>query len=103
MAPDWLGFGLVFFLIAVSFNFCNFIGVTLRVCCQRFVAGCAWDRCPFCTGKISDLLVGCRLLRLTLAPAEVNRRRFSDSRGIKMEPAVRLVLVTGSLLLVEKS
>lgn len=54
-------------------------------------------------GKISDLLAGCRLLRLTLAPAEVNRRRFSDSRGIKMEPAVRLILVTSPLLLVEKS
>lgn len=52
--------------------------------------------------KISDFLAGCRLLRLTLAPAEVNRRRFSDSRGIKMEPAVRLILVIGSLLLVEK-
>lgn len=53
--------------------------------------------------KISDLLVGCRLLRLTLAPAEVNRRRFSDSREIKMEPAVRLILVASPLLLVEKS
>lgn len=67
------------------------------------MTGCAWDRCPFFTGKISDLLVGCHLLRLTLAPAEVNRRRFSDSRGIKMEPAVKLILVTSSLLLVEKS
>lgn len=54
-------------------------------------------------GRISDLLVGCCLLRLTLAPAEVNRRRFSDSREIKMEPAVRLILVASPLLLVEKS
>lgn len=54
-------------------------------------------------GKISDLLAGSRLLRLTLALAEGNGRRFSDSGGIKMEPAVRLMLVTSPLLLVERS
>lgn len=48
----------------------------------------------FAWPKFPRLLAGCRVLRLTLAPAEVNRRRFSDSRGIKMEPAVRLILVT---------
>ena len=66
------------------------------------MAGRVWDRCPFCMGKISGFLAGCCLSRLTLAPAEVNRRRFSDSRGIKMEPAARLVLVTSPLRLVEK-
>lgn len=54
-------------------------------------------------GMISDLLAGSCLLCLTLALAEVNRRRFSDSGGIKMEPAVRLILVTSPRLLLEKS
>lgn len=89
----WAQIGFLFF-VTLDFNFCNFISVTDCECVARDLWQAVWDRCPFCVAEISDLLAGCRVLCLTLAPAEVNRRRFSDFRGIKMEPAVRLILVT---------